>query len=47
MTSSISVESKSEGSIAIPAKILLDILKTFPDHPLTFSFTKNGYRNII
>ena len=38
MTSTISVESKNEGSIAIPAKILLDILKTFPDHPLTFSF---------
>ena len=37
MTSSLAVESKNEGSIAIPAKILLDILKTFPDHPLTFS----------
>jgi DNA polymerase-3 subunit beta len=37
MTSTISIDAKSEGSIAIPAKMLLDILKTFPNHPLTFS----------
>jgi DNA polymerase-3 subunit beta len=30
MTSTISIDAKSEGSIAIPAKMLLDILKTFP-----------------
>ncbi len=37
MTSTISIDAKSEGSVAIPAKMLLDILKTFPNHPLTFS----------
>jgi len=37
MTSTLSIDAKSSGSVAIPAKILLDILKTFPDHPLTFS----------
>lgn len=34
--SSIDIESKEDGTIAIPAKLLLDILKSFPDHPLTF-----------
>lgn len=37
MTATLDIDAKSEGSVAIPAKILLDILKTFPDHPLTFS----------
>ena len=37
MTSTIAIDAKSEGSVAIPAKMLLDILKTFPNHPLTFS----------
>ena len=37
VVTSIKVESKEEGEIAIPAKLLLDILKNFPDHPLTFS----------
>ena len=37
MTSTIPIDAKSEGNIAIPAKMLLDILKTFPNHPLTFS----------
>lgn len=37
MSTQIEVQSKDEGSIAVPAKLLLDILKTFPDHPLTFS----------
>ncbi len=38
MTATITVDkSEKTGSIAIPAKILLDILKTFPDIPVTFS----------
>ena len=37
MSTQIEVQSKDEGSVAVPAKLLLDILKTFPDHPLTFS----------
>jgi DNA polymerase-3 subunit beta len=37
ITSILPIDAKSEGSVAIPAKILIDILKTFPDHPLTFS----------
>ncbi len=37
MTTQIEVQSKDEGSVAVPAKLLLDILKALPDHPLTFS----------
>ncbi|MDG2343306.1 MAG: DNA polymerase III subunit beta [Flavobacteriales bacterium] len=41
MTTQLDVESKVNGNVAIPAKLLLDILKTFPDHPLTFSIDEN------
>lgn len=37
MTTTIDVEAKKDGSVAIPAKLVLDTLKTFPDQPLTFS----------
>ncbi|MCB9188082.1 MAG: DNA polymerase III subunit beta [Flavobacteriales bacterium] len=40
MSTQIEVQSKDTGSIAVPAKLLLDILKTFPDHPLTFSINE-------
>ena len=36
MSTSLKVESDVNGSIAIPAKLLLDTLKTFPEQPLTF-----------
>lgn len=44
MCTKIAVESKEEGMIAIPAKLLLDTLKSLPDQPLTFSieFEKFG-----
>ncbi len=37
MTTTIDVEAKKDGNIAVPAKLVLDILKTFPEQPLTFS----------
>lgn len=37
MITTIEVEAKNEVNIAVPAKFLIDILKTFPDHPLTFT----------
>ena len=37
MVTKIVVEAKEEGIIAIPAKLLLDTLKSFPDQPLTFT----------
>lgn len=37
MVTFMQVESKEEGKIAIPAKILLDTLKTLPDQPIAFT----------
>jgi len=42
MSSTIDVESDSEGSIALPARLLLDTLKTFPEQPLTFVAEENN-----
>lgn len=36
MTAKLNVESTDEGQIAVPAKLLLDTLKTFAEQPLTF-----------
>ncbi|PKP24372.1 MAG: DNA polymerase III subunit beta [Bacteroidetes bacterium HGW-Bacteroidetes-2] len=38
----LSVDCNSEGSIAVPARLLLDILKTFPEQPLTFVVEDNN-----
>ena len=42
MASSLEVESESQGSVAIPARLLLDTLKTFPEQPLTFIIEENN-----
>lgn len=42
MASTLDVESDSEGSVAIPARLLLDTLKTFPEQPLTFVVEENN-----
>ncbi len=36
MRTTMEVESKEDGKIAIPAKLLLDVLKNLPDQPCTF-----------
>jgi len=43
ITSSMDVMASDEGSIAIPARILLDTLKTLPDQPLTFEVNMESY----
>src|SRR5574337_1875060 len=43
MTTIVSVESKDSGNIAIPAKLLIDTLKTFPEQPLTFTIDKKKF----
>jgi DNA polymerase III subunit beta len=40
---SLKVESKNSGKIAIPGKMLLDTLKSFPDQPLTFNVNTDNY----
>ena len=42
MSSTIDVESDTQGSIALPARLLLDTLKTFPEQPLTFVVEDNN-----
>lgn len=42
MSSTIEVESDNSGSIALPARLLLDTLKTFPEQPLTFISSDNN-----
>lgn len=39
----LTVESKDSGNVAVPAKLLIDTLKTFPEQPLTFSIDKKRY----
>ncbi len=43
MTASLLVESKDSGTIAVPARLLLDTLKTFPEQPLTFTIDKKKF----
>ena len=42
MSTSITVESDSTASIAVPSRLLLDTLKTFPEQPLTFTAENNS-----
>ncbi len=42
MSSVLEVESDAEGTIAVPARLLLDTLKTFPEQPLTFVVEDNN-----
>ncbi|HLG03206.1 MAG TPA: DNA polymerase III subunit beta [Bacteroidia bacterium] len=43
MTTQLTVESKDSGNIAVPAKLLIETLKAFPEQPLTFSIDKKRY----
>ncbi|QNL51498.1 DNA polymerase III subunit beta [Olivibacter sp. SDN3] len=43
MITSLQVESKEEGKVAIPAKILIETLKTLPDQPIAFSVDMQTY----
>jgi DNA polymerase III subunit beta len=42
MSASLAIDSTSVGSVAVPAKLLLEILKTFPEQPLTFTVEDNN-----
>ncbi len=42
MSAKLEIESDDEGSVAIPARLLLDTLKTFPEQPLTFVIEENN-----
>ncbi len=42
ISSKLEVESNEKGAVCIPARLLLDILKTFPEQPLTFTIEDNN-----
>lgn len=42
MMAKLDVESEDSGNIALPARLLLDTLKTFPEQPLTFTQQENS-----
>ncbi|NVK05421.1 MAG: DNA polymerase III subunit beta [Flavobacteriia bacterium] len=43
MSTTLAVETESEGTAGVPAKILLDTLKTFPEQPLTFTLDEKSH----
>ena len=46
MSCCINVESEDTGNVALPARLLLDTLKTFPEQPLTFIKKENNILEI-
>ena len=42
MSATLEIVSDSRGSVAVPAKLLLETLKTFPEQPLTFTVEDNN-----
>lgn len=43
MLAQLDIEAKEDGLIAIPAKLLLDTLKSFPEQPLTFTIDNSTF----
>ena len=43
MSVNLEVETEDVGSAAVPAKVLMDTLKTFPEQPLTFTFDEGSH----
>ena len=41
ISANIGIEAQEAGLVAIPAKLLIDTLKTFPEQPLTFTVAEN------
>ncbi|HEX4887030.1 MAG TPA: DNA polymerase III subunit beta [Luteibaculaceae bacterium] len=43
LSTSVEAKAKNEFKVCIPAKLLVDTLKTFPEQPLTFSVKKENF----
>lgn len=43
MSATLEIQADKEGLIAVPAKILLDTLKTLPEQPLTFTYDEKTF----
>ncbi len=42
MKSGLAVESKEDGRVAVPARLIIDILRTLPEQPVTFSIDETN-----
>jgi DNA polymerase-3 subunit beta len=42
LSADIEIEANNDKVIAVPAKLLIDTLKTFPEQPLTFNILENN-----
>ena len=47
MSAVINVEADNSGSMALPARLLLETIKTFPEQPLTFTLTDQNTVEIM
>ncbi|RUT68662.1 DNA polymerase III subunit beta [Flavobacterium cupreum] len=47
ISSILEITSPDKGSIAVPSRMLIDMLKTFPEQPLHFSVLENSTMDII
>jgi DNA polymerase-3 subunit beta len=43
MTTELAVESKEDMRVAVPSKMVIDILRTLPDQPVTFNVDNDSY----
>jgi len=43
MSTTVEIDSKETGKVAVPAKMLLDILKMLPEQPVTFSINQDNF----
>ena len=46
LTSNISIDSSIKSNIAVPAKLLIGIVRSLPNQPLTFSILENNILEI-
>ena len=47
MTVSMAIDSNDKGAYCIPARLLIEVLKTLPEQPITFLFLENNIVEII
>ena len=44
MVTSLSVQTEEDGTVAVPSKLILEVLKSLPDQPCTFKVSKDNYQ---
>jgi len=44
MVTSLNVQTEEDGDVAVPAKLILEVLKSLPDQPCTFKVSQENYQ---